>query len=44
MSNPEGEWLVDDPEFWRSSLQLQRPPAAPAPAPVPIPKKPEGKK
>ena len=29
MSNPEGEWLVDDPEFWRSSLQLQRPPAAP---------------
>ena len=29
MSNPEGEWLVDDPEFWRSSLQLQRPPTAP---------------
>jgi hypothetical protein len=25
MSNPAGEWLVDDPEFWRSSAPLQRP-------------------
>lgn len=24
MSNPAGEWLVDDPEFWRSSAPLQR--------------------
>lgn len=27
MSNPEGEWIVDDPEFWRSSPPLQRQPA-----------------
>jgi len=24
MSNPAGEWLADDPEFWRSSPVLQR--------------------
>jgi hypothetical protein len=24
MSNPAGEWIVDDPEFWRSSPLLQR--------------------
>ena len=24
MSNPEGEWIADDPEFWRSSPPLQR--------------------
>jgi len=24
MSNPEGEWIVDDPEFWKSSPPLQR--------------------
>jgi hypothetical protein len=24
MSNPAGEWIVDDPEFWRSSPPLQR--------------------
>jgi hypothetical protein len=24
MSNPAGEWLADDPEFWRSSPLLQR--------------------
>jgi hypothetical protein len=36
MSNPAGEWIVDDPEFWRSSPPLQRPAATP--------KKPEGAK
>lgn len=25
MSNPAGEWIADDPEFWRSSPPLQRP-------------------
>lgn len=31
MSNPAGEWLVDDPEFWRSSpLQRQAAPKKPA--------------
>ncbi len=35
MSNPAGEWLVDDPEFWRSSPPLQRPVA---------PKKPDSPK
>ncbi len=24
MSNPAGEWIVEDPEFWRSSPALQR--------------------
>jgi hypothetical protein len=24
MSNPQGEWIADDPEFWRSSPPLQR--------------------
>jgi hypothetical protein len=24
MSNPAGEWIADDPEFWRSSAPLQR--------------------
>ncbi len=42
MSNPAGEWIVDDPEFWRSSPPLQRVPSAPALTPAP--KKPEGKK
>ena len=28
MSNPAGEWIVDDPEFWRSAPALQRQPAA----------------
>jgi hypothetical protein len=32
MSNPAGEWIVDDPEFWRSSPALQR---------QAVPKKPE---
>lgn len=26
MSNPAGEWLADDPEFWRSSPMVQRQP------------------
>ncbi|MGH9568412.1 MAG: hypothetical protein ACRD4F_02150 [Candidatus Angelobacter sp.] len=30
MSNPAGEWVADDPEFWKSSPPLQRH-AAPAP-------------
>lgn len=32
MSNPAGEWIADDPEFWRSSppLQRQTPPRKPA--------------
>ncbi|MGZ4896256.1 MAG: hypothetical protein ACXVJ0_07340 [Candidatus Angelobacter sp.] len=31
MSNPAGEWIADDPEFWRSSppLQRQAPPRKP---------------
>jgi hypothetical protein len=24
MSNPAGEWIADDPEFWKSSPPLQR--------------------
>ena len=32
MSNPAGEWIVDDPEFWRSSPPLQRQPASRKPA------------
>jgi hypothetical protein len=24
MSNPAGEWIVDDPEFWRASPSMQR--------------------
>jgi hypothetical protein len=28
MSNPAGEWIADDPQFWHSSLVLQRPSAA----------------
>lgn len=27
MSNPEGEWIADDPGFWQSSPPLQRPAA-----------------
>lgn len=27
ISNPAGEWIVEDPEFWRSSPALQRQPA-----------------
>ncbi len=33
ISNPAGEWIVEDPEFWRSSPALQRQ-AAPKKAPV----------
>lgn len=29
MSNPQGEWIADDPDFWRSSAPLQRQPAPP---------------
>ena len=32
MSTPAGEWLVDDPEFWRSSAPLQRQAAPKKPA------------
>src|SRR6476646_4309055 len=34
MSNPAGEWIADDPEFWRSSppLQRQAPPRKPTEA------------
>jgi hypothetical protein len=32
MSNPAGEWIVDDPEFWRSSPPLQRQAAPKKPA------------
>lgn len=32
MSNPAGEWIADDPQFWRSSPLLQRPSAAKKPA------------
>ena len=32
MSNPAGEWIADDPQFWRSSPILQRPSAAKKPA------------
>jgi hypothetical protein len=28
MSNPAGEWLADDPEFWKSSPPMLRQPAA----------------
>lgn len=28
MSNPAGEWIADDPEFWKSSPPLLRQPAA----------------
>lgn len=38
LSNPEGEWIVDDPDFWRSSPALQR-----QPAPVPAQKQPPKK-
>jgi hypothetical protein len=24
MSNPAGEWIVDDPDFWKNSPPLQR--------------------
>jgi hypothetical protein len=24
ISNPAGEWIVEDPEFWKSSPPLQR--------------------
>src|SRR5262249_33500476 len=37
MSNPAGEWIVDDPEFWRASPAMQK--GTPA-----APKKPEGAK
>jgi len=36
MSNPAGEWIADDPEFWRSSPPLQR--QAPARKPADAPK------
>jgi len=32
MSNPAGEWIADDPQFWHSSLALQRPSPAKKPA------------
>jgi hypothetical protein len=32
MSNPAGEWIVDDPEFWRASPLLQRQTAPRKPA------------
>lgn len=32
MSNPAGEWIVDDPEFWRTSPSLQRQTAPRKPA------------
>jgi hypothetical protein len=32
MSNPAGEWIVDDPEFWKSSFPLQRQAAPKKPA------------
>jgi hypothetical protein len=32
MSNPAGEWIADDPEFWKSSLPLQRQAAPRKPA------------
>jgi hypothetical protein len=32
MSNPAGEWIADDPEFWRSSPPLQRQAPAKKPA------------
>lgn len=32
MSNPAGEWIVDDPEFWRASPSLQRQAAPKKPA------------
>lgn len=36
MSNPAGEWIADDPEFWRSSplMQRQATPKKPAEAPA----------
>lgn len=37
MSNPQGEWIADDPGFWRSSPALQRP--APQPEQRQTPKK-----
>lgn len=35
ISNPAGEWIADDPEFWRTSPLMQRPaqPKKPAEAP-----------
>jgi hypothetical protein len=32
MSNPAGEWIADDPQFWRTSPLLQRPSPAKKPA------------
>jgi hypothetical protein len=32
MSNPAGEWIVDDPEFWRTSPAMQRQSEARKPA------------
>ncbi len=32
MSNPAGEWIVDDPEFWRASPAMQRQSEARRPA------------
>jgi hypothetical protein len=32
MSNPAGEWIADDPQFWHSSPVLQRPSSAKKPA------------
>lgn len=39
LSNPEGEWIADDPDFWRTSPVLQRQ----APAPVAVQKQPKKK-
>lgn len=35
MSNPAGEWIIEDPEFWRSSPTLQRQSAPRKPEPSP---------
>jgi len=35
MSNPAGEWIADDPEFWRTSPLMQRQPAPKKPADAP---------
>jgi len=31
ISNPAGEWIVDDPEFWRASPAMQRQPGVKKP-------------
>jgi hypothetical protein len=35
MSNPAGEWIADDPEFWHSSALLQRQASPKKPAEAP---------